>query len=201
MTIRTTSDTALLGRSPQGYGREKAVGRPHLLCFLKSVCSRFTYANTRGKSAGFRRGVMSQPLSGPLPAGIRFLSPPLPAASSASLARVAFPFGETTGLPRSAAVTVWVRSRRSVGGASTAPGEFGAPGPDHVPVGPSDSAPCAWPRDGAYRRFTWVDRTTPSWFPTPAVLGVATGPRGCVAILSDEATLSRELRTPWRTSR
>src|SRR5437867_12239248 len=51
------------------------------------------------------------------------------------LLRVAFPAGcpagETTGLPRSAAVTVWVRSRLSAGGASAAPEEFGTSGPDH----------------------------------------------------------------------
>jgi hypothetical protein len=41
--------------------------------------------------------------------------------------------GETTGLPRSAAVTVWVRPRFFAGGATTAPEEFGASGPDHVP--------------------------------------------------------------------
>src|SRR5439155_9534286 len=61
------------------------------------------------------------------------------------LLRVAFPCGETTGLPRSAAVTVWVRSRLLAGGASAAPEEFGASGPDHVPFGPSGSASCAWP--------------------------------------------------------
>src|SRR5215510_5349665 len=55
------------------------------------------------------------------------------------------PAGETTGLPRSAGVTVWGGSRLSAGGASAAPGEFGAPGPDHVPFGPSDSASCACP--------------------------------------------------------
>ena len=43
---------------------------------------------------------------------------------------------ETTGLPRSAAVTVWVRSRLFAGGATTAPEEFGASGPDHVPFWP-----------------------------------------------------------------
>src|SRR5262245_43128392 len=63
--------------------------------------------------------------------------------------RLAFPAGtsagETTGLPRSAGVTVWGGSRLSAGGASAAPGEFGAPGPDHVPFGPSGSASCAWP--------------------------------------------------------
>src|SRR5439155_17896864 len=70
--------------------------------------------------------------------------PPLGLAS-----RLAFPadhpVGEMTGLPRSAGVTVWGGSRLSAAGASAAPGEFGAPGPDHVPFGPSDSASCAWP--------------------------------------------------------
>ena len=66
------------------------------------------------------------------------------------LLRVAFPCGRghgggTTGLPRSAGVTVQVRSRLSAGGASAAPEEFGASGLDHVPFGPSDSASCACP--------------------------------------------------------
>ncbi len=65
--------------------------------------------------------------------------------SRGQLLRVAFPCREKTGLPRSVAVTVWVRSRLFAGGASTAPEEFGASGPDHVPFGPSDSASCAWP--------------------------------------------------------
>src|SRR5262249_5612199 len=42
-----------------------------------------------------------------------------------------------TGLPRFVAVPVWVRSRLSAGGATTAPEEFGASGPGHVPFGPS----------------------------------------------------------------
>src|SRR5262249_49349445 len=42
----------------------------------------------------------------------------------------------------------WVRSRLGTGGSSSAPGEFGAPGPGHVPFGPSLSAPlaCSWSR-------------------------------------------------------
>jgi hypothetical protein len=40
---------------------------------------------------------------------------------------------ETTGLPRSATVTVWVRSRLFAGGSTTAPEEFGASGPGRVP--------------------------------------------------------------------
>jgi len=39
----------------------------------------------------------------------------------------------------------WVRSRLYAGGSSSAPGEFGAPGPGHVPFGPSLSAPLACP--------------------------------------------------------
>jgi hypothetical protein len=127
------------------HRQERCAPPTFLLCFLKSVWSRFTYANTRGKSAGFRRGVMLQPLSGRLQTGVCLLPPPLPAASSAPLARVAFPDGETTGLPRSVAVTVWVRSRLFAGGAPAAPEEFGASGPDHVPFGPSVSASYAWP--------------------------------------------------------
>jgi hypothetical protein len=61
------------------------------------------------------------------------------------LSRVAFPGGETTGLPRFVAVTVWVRSRRFVGDASAAPEELKTSGPDPVPFGPSVSASYACP--------------------------------------------------------
>src|SRR5262249_26457586 len=54
-----------------------------------------------------------------------------------------FPEGETTGLPRPPAVTVWVRSRLGAGGATTAPEEFGASGPDHVPVWPKPDSEAA----------------------------------------------------------
>jgi hypothetical protein len=37
----------------------------------------------------------------------------------------------------------WVRPRLYAGGSSSAPGELGAPGPGHVPFGPSRSAPLA----------------------------------------------------------
>ena len=145
------------------HQQERCAPPTFLLCFLKSVGLRFTYANTRGKSAGFRRGMM-------LPANFRSLGDfgslrvnPYPVhyrpAFACSLLlyppsprlplRFAFlschQFRETTGLPRSVAVTVWVRSRLSAGGTTTAPEEFGASGPDHVPFGPSVSASCAWP--------------------------------------------------------
>jgi hypothetical protein len=41
--------------------------------------------------------------------------------------------GETTGLPRSVDVPRWGGSSLFAGGASSAPGEFRVPGPDHVP--------------------------------------------------------------------
>jgi hypothetical protein len=47
--------------------------------------------------------------------------------------RLAFPCGRATGLPRCVAQTAWVRSRLYAGGPSSAPGEFGAPGPGHAP--------------------------------------------------------------------
>jgi hypothetical protein len=60
LAVRTTC--TLLRESQQRNRRkphqqERCAPLTFLLCFLKSVCSPFTYANTRGKSAGFRRGV------------------------------------------------------------------------------------------------------------------------------------------------
>jgi hypothetical protein len=150
--------TCTLLRGSQQRNRRKPHQQAHytpptfLHCFLKSVCPPFTYANTRGKSAGFRRGVMSSLKRNAYPTHYRpafacslLLYPP----PQGLALRFAFPVGclagETTGLPRSAGVTVWGRSRLSAGGASAAPEEFGASGPDHVPFGPSDSASCAWP--------------------------------------------------------
>jgi hypothetical protein len=46
------------------------------------------------------------------------------------------PMGRATGLPRSADVPGWGGSPLFAGGASSAPGELGAPGPDHVPFWP-----------------------------------------------------------------
>src|SRR5262249_29420405 len=51
--------------------------------------------------------------------------------------------GRTTGLPRSADVAGWGRSRLYAGGSTSAPDEFGASGPGHVPFGSSVTAACA----------------------------------------------------------
>jgi hypothetical protein len=104
----------------------------------------------------------------------------------------------TTGLPRFVDVPVWVRSRLSAGGTTTAPEEFGASGPDHSPflVQACQHLPLAYSND-VYQRFTYVDRTTQSWFPTPLMLGVTTEAlRLQLPSVKEEATLCRELRTP-----
>src|SRR3954451_20214466 len=90
----------------------------------------------------------------------------------------------------------WVRPRPYAGGTSSAPEEFAASGPSHVPFGPSLSAPLACLCLRRLRRFTWVGHTTRPWSPTAAVLAVAASARASTAILTDEDTLSRGLRTP-----
>jgi hypothetical protein len=108
------------------------------------------------------RGVTSQPLSAPLQHGIRFLPPPLPAAPSARLAAcfpssVACEAGGATGLPRSADVPEWVRSRLYAGGSASAPEEFGASGPVHVPFWPKRISSLRLAFVTTLQRFTWVD--------------------------------------------
>jgi hypothetical protein len=44
--------------------------------------------------------------------------------------------GKTTGLPRFADVPEWIRSRLYAGGSSSAPEEFVASGPGHMPFWP-----------------------------------------------------------------
>ncbi len=107
------------------------------------------------------------------------------------------PEGRTTGLPRSVAVPEWFGPPLFAGGAPSAPGEYGAPGPDHVPF---------WPeRDSIFRSSCvttfitasrYVDPSTRSWSPTALMLAVATSVRTSAAILTDEDTLSRGLGTP-----
>jgi len=119
-----------------------------LHCFLKSVCQTLHVDQHQREVCRLSPwGNVALRLN-PYPAHYRpaFACSLIPYPPSRQLPlRVAFPCGEKTGLPRSVAVTVWVRSRLFAGGASTAPEEFGASGPDHVPFGPSVSASCAWP--------------------------------------------------------
>ena len=142
------------------------------------------------------RGVMSQPLSDPLQAGLRFLPRPLPAAPSAHLT-AGLPSREGDGL-----TTLHRRNPRGLGPALTpvAPHlrRMSLQHPDLATYrfGPSLSAPLARPCLRRLQRFTWVGRTTRPWSPTAAVLAVATSARAPVATLAGEDTLSRGLRTP-----
>ncbi len=91
---------------------------------------------TPGGSQLALRGVMSQPLSGPLQAGLRLLPRPLPAAPSARLA-AGLPSREDDGLH-----TLHRRNPRGLGPASTPVARYlrrassGAPGPGHMPFWP-----------------------------------------------------------------
>jgi hypothetical protein len=139
---------------------------------------------------------MSQPLSGPLQAGLRFLPRPLPAAPSAHLA-AGLPSREDDGL-----TTLHRRNPRGLGPAFTPValhlrrGTLQPPDLATYRFGPSLSAPLACLCLRRLRRFTWVGHTTRPWSPTAAVLAVAASARASTAILTDEDTLSRGLRTP-----
>ena len=149
----------LLSRSQQRNRRkphqqERCAPPTFLHCLLKSVCLTFHVRQHQREVCQLSpRGDVARGLN-PYPTHYRsafacslLLYPPphrrllrgrLPSDNELSV-------GATTGLPRSAAVTVWVRSRLFAGGATTAPEEFGASGPDHVPFGPSVSASYACP--------------------------------------------------------
>src|SRR5262245_41267902 len=139
---------------------------------------------------------MSQPLSDPLQAGLRFLPRPLPAAPSAHLT-AGLPSREGDGL-----TTLHRRNPRGLGPAFTPVAHhlrrMSLQHPDLATYrfGPSLSAPLARLCLRRLRRFTWVGHTTRPWSPTPAVLAVAIPARAPIATLTDEDTLSRGLRTP-----
>jgi hypothetical protein len=82
--------------------------------------------------------------------------------------------GRTTGLPRSADVPEWGRSRLYAGGSSSAPQEFGACEPVHVPFWPKrDSSLRLFLCDDAYDASDKLTWSTRSWFPTALLLVVA----------------------------
>jgi hypothetical protein len=86
-----------------------------------------------------RGGRTWYPLDYPAAFACSLIPPPLshgPLLRGAVPSSVACEAGRATGLPRSADVPGWVRSRRSAGGSPSAPGEFAAPGPGHVPFWP-----------------------------------------------------------------
>ena len=119
-----------------GSCTSKSVALRRHFCFASS--SRFACSSRRPTPEGSQHpfGLGPRHRCGPYPlhytAAFAFcllLYPP----SHRLLLRVAFPCGEATGLPRFAAVTVWVRSRLSAGGTSAALEEFGASRLGHLP--------------------------------------------------------------------
>jgi len=149
-----------------------------------------------GEVSSLSRGVISQPLSDPLRAGLRFLPRPLPAAPSARLA-AGLPSREDDGL-----TTLHRRNPRGLGPALTPVAlhlrRMSLQHPDLATYrfGPSLSAPLACLCLRRLRRFTWVGHTTRPWSPTAVVLAVAISARAPIATLAGEDTLSRGLRTP-----
>src|SRR3954447_1253212 len=139
---------------------------------------------------------MSQPLSGPLQAGLRFLPRPLPAAPSAHLA-AGLPSREVDGL-----TTLHRRNPRGLGPAFTPVARhlrrMTLQHPDLATYrfGPSLSAPLARLCLRRLRRFTWVGHTTRPWPPPATVLAVAISARAPIPILAEENPWSRRLRPP-----
>ena len=93
------------------------------------------------------RGVLLQPLSGPLQVGLASSLAPLPAALSGCLTTsLAVRRQQSNGLTTFRRGNFrWFRLHLFAGGASSASEEFGASEPDHVPFGPSLSASLACP--------------------------------------------------------
>jgi hypothetical protein len=150
-------------------------------------------------------GVMSQPLSGLLQVGIRFLPPPLPAAPSVGLAACLSQGG------RLRAYHVPPTQPSGLGRASGPVARRLRPGnaePRHLatyPFGSSLSAASGPGTKGPHlacrtsrplEHFTWVDHTARSWLPTTLLLVVAVLAHAYAASPEAEASLSRRLRTP-----
>jgi|SRR4051812_35854427 len=153
----------------------------------------------QGEVSPVSRGVMSQPLSDPLQAGLRLFPRPLPAAPSARLA-VRFPlslgirsgegnrlttFRRCTRVAQVASLRRWLTiCARGVRGLWTWPRTFWSK---------RDSSLRLFSCDDACDASPGLTFTTPSWFPTALLLAVAVTARAWAALLAEEATLSRGL--------
>jgi hypothetical protein len=158
----TTAEPATEVISVAGAAPARVIATPRHIC--DAPCAGWLTVHARRHQrevCPLSRGVMSQPLSAPLQVGIRFLPPPLPATPSAHLA-TRFPKGRATGLPRCVAETAWVRSRPYAGGSTSAPDEFEASGPGHLPFWSKPVSTFGLFLVTTLQRFTWVDHTTPA---------------------------------------
>ena len=170
----TTAEPATEDRRGPHHGR----CRPRQICFAPRAgwLSVLIRRHPREVSS-LSRGMLSQPLSGPLQAGLRFLPRPLPAAPSARLT-AGLPSREVDGL-----TTLHRRNPRGLGPAFTPVARhlrrMSLQHPDLATYrfGPSLSAPLARLCLRRLRRFTWVGHTTRPWSPTAAVLAVTTSAR------------------------
>src|SRR5262249_6273053 len=135
------------------------------------------------------------PRSDRLPSGVRFLPHPSSAAPSASFA-VSLP---SRGGQRGYFVHLFdhsgVRSCLSAGGAPSAPGELVAPGPDHVPFGPSLTASWACLDLRPLSALHLGGPAPDGWPPTAVMLAVTVSARASTADPLIEVTLSPRLRT------
>src|SRR5262249_1723787 len=142
------------------------------------------------------RGVISQPLSGPLQPGFRFLPRPLPAAPSARLT-AGLPSREDDGL-----TTLHRKNPRGLSPALTPVAlhlrRMTLQHPDLATYhfGPSLSAPLACLCLRRLRRFPWGGPSTRPRSPPALVLAVAISARALIPPLSGEDTLPRGLRPP-----
>jgi len=120
-----------------------------LRCCPTPVGCPLTCAHTRGKSAPFSGGVMSPHGSTPLrPITGRPSLPPssstrCPIRSSCDSPCCPKAAGQRAYHVPQAEPSGWFRPRLYAGGTTSAPGEFGAPGPDHMPFGPEPDSSAA----------------------------------------------------------
>ena len=179
----------------QGEAAPASVAAADICLPPPAVDRPFSCRKTRGKSAPLRVGNVAT-LSAPLPSGVRLLPLPLPASASVGLA-ACLPRRDEDGFTTFRRCTV-----RRLGRASP-------PRERRLRAASSECrslSPCLlaqacqplWPviTNGVYQRFTCVDRTSRSWFPTALRLAVAASAHAPAAIPWDEVTLSRGLRTP-----
>ncbi len=179
----------------QGRPHQQALPPPTSACLLRRLTELSRAARPEGSLLPCGWGNLAT-LSVPLQDGLRLLPPPLPASASVGLA-ASLPRRDQDGFTTFRRCTV-----RRLGRASP-------PRERHLRAVSSERrnlSPCLlaqacqplWPviTNGVYRRFTCVDRTSRSWFPTALGLAVAASAHAPAAIPRDEVTLSRGLRTP-----
>ena len=143
--------------------------RRHLPCLLSRLAKLSRDGKTRREVCPLSRGVMlpagRNPYPRRLPAGVRFLPPPLPAAPSAP------PRGSLSLDGRTYGLTVFRADRPDGVGPLFPPAALGAhdrgdvsPCTRHVPFGSSLSAPLACSAVTTVdREFTCADRTVRPW--------------------------------------